>query len=61
MSYNFYDPEAVIQDADIEMAEMREEANYQAGQCETGDHGNYAYLNEMTKVESCGFCGKDIK
>jgi len=36
--YGFYDPEAVIQDADIEMWEMQQDALEVEANCKAGEH-----------------------
>ena len=57
--YPTYDLEAVIQDADIELAQMLADAAWQEKQCVRGNHGQYEYTNKVTGVVSCSFCGKD--
>ena len=54
-----YDPEAVIQDADIEMAEMIEQANEAVAMRKKGncDHGCTGPMLDGTGRFNCAHCG----
>jgi hypothetical protein len=53
-----YDPEAIYQDADIEMLELRDAANEQAAFCKAGDHT--PHREDGRGVIYCLHCMADI-